>query len=48
MELTKAELLTILAQYNDDAKIYVKTWSSEVKEDVGVVEGSDHIVLVGN
>lgn len=48
MELTKAELLAILAGYNDDAKIYIKTWSSEVKTEVEVLEASDHIILKGN
>lgn len=47
MELTKSELLKILDQYNDDAKIYIKTWSSETKKEVEVIEKDDYVVLVG-
>jgi hypothetical protein len=47
MELTKAELLKILEGYNDDTLICVKTWSSEVKTNVEVVEQGTRVILVG-
>lgn len=46
MGLTKEELLKILENYNDDALICIKTWSSEVKHKVRVVEKNGHIVIV--
>jgi hypothetical protein len=45
--MTIGELKEILNQYNDNHQVTVKTWSSEIKEEIEIIEGEGYIILKG-
>ena len=47
-DLTVGELIEYLEKYSDDTKIFVKTWTSEPKKEIEVIEGIGYIILKGN